>query len=91
MSKDERIESLFKENSELKQLLHSISSSIKQQSAMIEQLNQTIAELNEKLNKNSKNSSKIPSSDGLKKPVTKSLRQKSVKSLADSRGMRELI
>jgi len=76
----------MKENSELKQLLYSLKASIEQQttlaiqqSAMIDQLNQTVAELNEKLNKNSKNSSKPPSSDGLKKSVIKSLRQKTGK------------
>lgn len=35
----------------------------------IESLNQTIRELQEKLNQNSKNSSRPPSSDGLKKPL----------------------
>ena len=38
---------------------------------------QTIAELREQLNKNSRNSSKPPSSDGYKKPKPKSLRQAS--------------
>ena len=37
----------------------------------IAELNQTIKELKEQLNKNSKNSSKPPSSDGLKKPAVK--------------------
>lgn len=48
----------------------------------ITELNQTIKELKEQLNKNSKNSSKPPSSDGLKKPVVKkdrSLRKSSGK------------
>lgn len=52
-------------------------------SATVESLNQTIKELQEQLNKNSRNSSKPPSSDGLKKlPVNKdrSLRGKSEKS-----------
>ena len=51
-------------------------------SATVESLNQTIKELQEQLNKNSRNSSKPPSSDGLKKlPVNKdrSLRGKSEK------------
>ena len=48
----------------------------------ITELNQTIRELKEQLNKNSKNSSKPPSSDGLKKPAIKknrSLRESSGK------------
>lgn len=48
----------------------------------ISELNQTIRELKEQLNKNSKNSSKPPSSDGLKKPAVKknrSLRESSGK------------
>ena len=48
----------------------------------ISELNQTIRELKEQLNKNSKNSSKPPSSDGLKKPAEKknrSLRESSGK------------
>ena len=46
----------------------------------IRELNQTIRELKEQLGKNSNNSSKPPSSDGLKKPPVKkdrSLRQQS--------------
>ena len=39
--------------------------------ATVKELNQTIKELKEQLNKNSKNSSKPPSSDGLKKPAVK--------------------
>lgn len=49
-------------------------------SATVESLNQTIRKLQEQLNKNSKNSSKPPSSDGLKKPPVnkdRSLREKS--------------
>ncbi len=45
----------------------------------VDSLNETIRELNEKLHKNSKNSSKPPSSDGLKKPAPKSLRTPSGK------------
>ena len=55
----------------------------------ITDLNQTIKELKEQLNKNSKNSSKPPSSDGLKKPPVnkdKSLRGKSDKKQGAQKG-----
>ena len=74
----------------IKQLLMQVNSltmalnSLQQQSfdaqtALIAQLNQTIQELKERLTKNSKNSSKPPSSDGFKKPAPKSLRKSSEK------------
>ena len=47
------------------------SARIAELSAEIASLNQTIRELKEQINKNSKNSSKPPSSDGLKKPAVK--------------------
>ena len=47
------------------------SARIAELSAEITGLNQTILELKEQLNKNSQNSSKPPSSDGLKKPAVK--------------------
>lgn len=53
---------------------------------MIAQLNQTIHELKEQLNKNSKNSSKPPSSDGFKKPAPKSLRKPSGKKAGGRKG-----
>jgi len=46
LSKDELIEKLLKENTDLKQLVHSLSNSIDHQTATIEQLNQTIEQLN---------------------------------------------
>jgi len=46
---------------------------------VIDQLNEKIRTLEERLNKNSKNSSKPPSSDGLNKPEPKSLRKPSGK------------
>ena len=52
----------------------------------IAELNQTIQELKEQLNKNSKNSSKPPSSDGFKKPAPKSLRKPSDKKVGGQNG-----
>lgn len=70
MTKDEMIEQLL-------QQVDSLTATISAQTALIAQLNQTIQELKEQLNKNSQNSSKPPSSDGFKKPAPKSLRKSS--------------
>ena len=69
MTKDEMIEHLLMQVNTLNASLNSLQQSFDAQTALITQLNQTIQELKEQLNKNSKNSSKPPSSDGFKKPV----------------------
>lgn len=57
--------------------LESLLAIIEAQAETIKQLQAKIAELEKRLNKNSRNSSKPPSSDGLSKPArTKSLREK---------------
>jgi len=53
---------------------------------IIEQLTKEIAELKAQINKNSKNSSKPPSSDGYKKPQPKSLREPSGKKAGGQQG-----
>lgn len=63
----------------LNDTIASLNHTLDAQTALIVQLNQTIQELKEQLNKNSKNSSKPPSSDGFKKPSPKSLRKPSGK------------
>ena len=66
--------------------LDSLQQSFDAQTALIAQLNQTIQELREQLNKNSKNSSKPPSSDDFKKPAPKSLRKPSGKKVGGQEG-----
>ena len=80
-------------NKQLLQQVHSLTSTvdslnatINAQTQLIAQLNQTIQELKEQLNKNSKNSSKPPSSDGFKKPAPKSLRKPSGKKAGGQNG-----
>lgn len=73
----------------IQQLLEQNASLLKQNempTTTIAKLNQTIQELKEQLNKNSKNSSKPPSSDSYKKPAPKSLRKPSGKKVGGQKG-----
>ena len=73
----------------VQQLLEQNASLLRQNeilTATIAELNQTIQELKGQLNKNSKNSSKPPSSDGYKKPAPKSLRKPSGKKVGGQDG-----
>lgn len=63
-----------------------MNATINAQTLLIAQLNQTIQELKEQLNRNSKNNSKPPSSDGFKKPAPKSLRKPSGKKAGGQKG-----
>lgn len=79
MTSGELIKQLLQQNELLSSTVASLSSTVDVQTELIAQLNQTIQELKEQLNKNSKNSSKPPSSDGYKKPAPKSLHKSSSK------------
>ncbi len=86
MTKDEMIEQLTAQVSTLTSNLVSLQKAFDAQTALIAQLNQTIQELKEQLNKNSRNSSKPPSSDGYQKPSPKTLRKPSGKKQGGQHG-----
>jgi transposase len=74
--KDVVIQNLIEKIIKLERLLEEKLSIISKQSEIIGQQSAKILELEKRLNKNSRNSSKPPSSDGLKRNRTRSLRQK---------------
>ena len=90
MTKDEMNKKLLQQANSLTSTVDSLNATINTQTQLIAQLNQTIQELKEQLNKNSKNSSKPPSSDGFKKPAPKSLRKPSGKKAGGQNGHQAL-
>ena len=80
----ELVQNLLEQNADLRAQNTAMIEQLAQLNATVDSLQQTIKDLQEQLNKNSKNSSKPPSSDGLKKPPVnkdRSLRGKSGKNL----------
>lgn len=83
----EIIQELLRKIEEMQSTINDMAHTIASQAKTIEQLNATIAALLEKKNKNSNNSSKPPSSDGLNKK-NRSLKQASGKKAGGRRGIR---
>ena len=86
MTTEEMNTQLLQQISTMNSTIESLTSTLDAQTALIARLNQTIQELKEQINKNSKNSSKPPSSDGLNKPSPKSLRKSSGKKAGGQTG-----
>jgi transposase len=86
LTSEEVIKTLLRQIKKQEETINGLNETINGLHKTIDKLNLVIKDLTEKLGRNSRNSSKPPSSDGLAKPTVKSLRKPSGKKVGGQKG-----